>query len=99
MPARPRSAALDAEGPTESRIALRSPHALNTGRTKTRTTAHRRLEFGRAKRSERQSDRTAKAVVQFARREIPLWNFFRHGVRGPQLLHSVLVLATFAHTM
>ena len=90
MPARPRPAALEAEGPAESRTALLSRQALNTRRTEIRTVAHWRVESRRVERSERQRDRTAK-VVQFPRRETPLWNFFRHGVRRAQLLHTVLV--------
>src|SRR5438270_1308604 len=87
MPARPRPAAPGAEGPTESRTARVSRQALNTRRTEIRTVAHWRLESRRAERSERQRDRTARAV-QFPRRETPLWNFFRHGVRRAQLLHT-----------
>src|SRR5438046_2823457 len=87
MPARPRPAALEAEGPTESRTAGRSRQALNRRRTEIRTIAHCRLESRRVERSERQPDRTTKAV-QFPRRERPLWNFFRHGVRRAQLLHT-----------
>jgi len=77
MPARPRRGALEAEGPTESRVARLSRHALNTRRTEIRTVAHWRLEPRRTERSERQWDRTT-AAVQFPRRETPLWNFFRH---------------------
>src|SRR5439155_634180 len=76
MPARPRPAALEAEAPTESGTARLSRQALNTRRTEIRTVAHWRLESRRAESSERQRDRTAKAV-QFPRREMPLWNFFR----------------------
>src|SRR5437660_78122 len=78
MPAGPCPAALEAEGPTESRTACLSRHALDRRRTETRTVAHWRLESRRAENSERQRDRTARAV-QFPRRETPLWNFFRHG--------------------
>src|SRR5438477_1815614 len=98
MPARPRPAALEAEGATESRTARLSRHALNTRRTEIRTVAHWRLESRRAERSERQRNRTASGGAIPTPRNAS-WNFFRHGVRRGQLFIRVLVLAPFARAM
>src|SRR5205814_9361955 len=87
MPARPRLAELEAEGPSESGTARLSRQALKTRRTGIRIATHWWLETRRADRSERQRNRTATAV-QFPRRETRLWNFFRRGVRRAQLLHT-----------